>query len=156
MIYNFEHISAAELFKAAIGKAFEKKRTRVITSLIMLPVAMLCIRALHSGWYLLNDTWFEYSLTVLLFSVVLLSGGVLVSNVGSFKRWKFFTGASVTAVLTCGAVTVLGVCTTLICIDRNLMDCFTEVLWHTAPMLLLALTITVLVEIFFTREKRRS
>lgn len=124
--------------------------------MIMFPVAIFCIRELHSGWNMLDDTWFEYSLTVLLFTIVLLSGGVLVSSVGSFKSWKLFTGVSVTAVLACGAVTVLGVCTTLIWIDRNLMDCFTEVLWHTAPMLLLALALTVPVEIFFTREKRRS
>lgn len=156
MTDNFEHNSAAELLRAAMGKAFEKKSTRVITSLITLPAAIFCIRELHSGWYMLDDTWFIYSLTVLLFTVVLLSGGVLVSSVGSFKSWKLFTGVSVTAVLACSAVTVLGVCTTLICTDGNLMNCFTRVLRHTAPMLLIALALTVLVEIFFTREKRRS
>ena len=153
---KFDYSSASELFGAAIRKAFEKKRTRVITSLIMLSAAIFCIREFHSGWYMLDDTWFIYSLTVLLFSVVLLSGGVLVSNVGSFKRWKLFTGASVTAVLTCGVVTFLGVFATLICTDGNLMNCFTRVLRHTVPMLLIALALTVLVEIFFTREKRKS
>lgn len=157
MTDNFEHRSAAELFRAAIRKAFEKKRTGVITSLIMLPAAVFCIRELHSGWHFLNGTWFSYLLTVLLFAVVTLSGGVLVSSIGSFKRWKFYTGASVSGVLLWGAVTFLSVYTGLeIAVYAESAFYIAELLKYTVPMLLIALLLTVLVEIFFTREKRRS
>lgn len=106
---------------------------------------------------MLDDDWFEYSLTALLFSAVILSGGVLLSSVGSFKRWKFFVGTSVTAVLTCGAVTFLGVYTTLICSDgRELTYHFATVLRHTAPMFPIALCIALLIGHLLTRGKSKK
>lgn len=152
---KFEHISASELFAAAVRKAFEKKRTRVITSLVLLMAAMFCVRKLHNdGWYMIDDPWLDWSITVLLFAVVLISGGVLMSSVGSFKRWKYFVGASAAAVLTCGTVTVLGVFTTLLaCEGRELPYYFSIVLRNTVPMTLTALCPALLTGAFVTREK---
>ncbi len=145
------------MFTAAVRKAFEKKHIRVIASLIMIPAAMLCIRELHSGWYMLENTWFSYLLTVLLFAVITYCGGVLVSSVGSFKRWKFVTGASAAAVLTWGVVTFLGVYTTLyVSTLEELSYYIGELLRYTAPMLLIALGVTLTVGALFTHEKKKS
>jgi len=154
---NFEYSSASELFKAAICKAFEKKTARVAASLIMIPAAVFCISELHSGWYMLSDTWLSYLLTVLLYGVVMLGGGILVSCVGSFKRWKFITGASVSAILLWGAVTFLGVWTTLyVSTEDELPDCIIRLLQHTAPMLLLALCAVIIAGALFTRVKKEK
>ncbi len=147
--------TSVELFNASIRKAFEKKRVRVITGIVMIIGALFCVWKIHNeSWHMLDDDWFEYSLTVLLFSAVILSGGVLLSSVGSFKRWKFFIGATATAVLTCGAVTFLGVYTTLICSDgRELTYHFATVFRHIMPMVLIALCIALLIGHLFTRGK---
>lgn len=150
--------TSVELFNASIRKALEKKRVRVITGIVMIIGALFCVWKIHNeSWHMLDDDWFEYSLTVLLFSAVILSGGVLISSVGSFKRWKFFIGASATAVLTCGVVTFLGVYTTLICSDgRELTYHFATVLRHTAPMLLIALCIALFIGHLFTGGKSKK
>lgn len=122
-----------------------------------MPAAVFCIRELNSGWYFLNETWLSYLFNVLLFAVVTLCGGALVSSIGSFKRWKFVTGASTAAVLTWGTVTYFGVFHSLIVSTYDELSRYIpELLCHTGSIMLIALGIILTAGALLTRKKERA
>ena len=157
MIDNYDEYDVPEMATALLNRAFEKKTTRVTAALIMLLVSIFCIRELHSGWHIMENTVFSYVLSIVLFAAAILGGAILLSSFGIFKKWKFNTGALVSALLLWVAMAFLGVFTTLYAGSANeVWSVVDRLLWYTAPMLAISLGIVILTGMTFSRAKKKS
>lgn len=154
---NYKEYSVSEMTAALINRVFEKKRTRVTAAVIMLFVSIFCVRELHSGWHIMENTVFSYILSIVLFAAAILSGAVLLSCFGAFKSWKFNTGASVSALLLWGATVLLGVFTTMYACSADEARLLAYRLLHyTAPMFAVSLGTVILTGMLYSRREKRT
>ncbi len=157
MIKEYKERSESELITVLLNRVFQKKRTRVMTALIALFSSVFCIRELHSGWYVMENTVFSYVLSVVLYAVAVISGAVLLSSIGCFKKWKYNTGAVVSTAALWGATAFLGVFTTLYAGSvAEAWIVVEKLLWYTAPMLSISLGIAIFTGALFLRGKRNA
>ena len=99
------------LTKEAFVRIYKKKSVKLMVSGIMAFVSACLAEMLrsHGG----GNLQFGDVLQFLIFAVLIISIAYFISNIGAFKKWKFITAGSVSAVLLWAIVPVIEVYTAI-------------------------------------------